>query len=243
LTETAAGGTIADIDDPKQGQVGPPIPCCEIKLVDVPDMGYLATDELPRGEVCIRGPTIFQGYYKADDQTKECMDADGFFHTGDVGRINEDGTLSIIDRKKNIFKLAQGEYVAAEYLEGIFQKNKYVLQIFVYGDSTQTCLVGVVVPDPETLIPWAKENGLSTDLKELCANEKVQKMLLTDVTQTGKEAKLLGFEMVRAICLEPDAFSMENDLLTPTFKLKRPQLKDKYKETSRGGLAVNIIEC
>jgi len=231
LTETCAACTLTHHTNVAPGHTGGPVPCCEIRLADVPDMKYYSTDKpCSRGEVCIRGPSIFQGYYKNEEQTRECMDSDGFFHTGDVGRINENGTLSIIDRKKNIFKLAQGEYVAPEYLEGVFQKNKFVLQIFVYGDSTQIALVSIVVPDPDTLIPWAKQNNIPNpeDLASLCKNEAVHKMMMTELTATGKEGKLLGYELIKGFHLEHDQFSVENDLLTPTMKLKRPQLKEKY---------------
>lgn len=232
LTETCATGSMTLRDNINPGHVGPPLPCVEIRLEDVPEMKYYVTDHpSPRGEVCIRGPTVFVGYYKNKEETEAVFDEDGFFHTGDIGSWNKDGTLSIIDRKKNIFKLAQGEYVAAEYIEGALQKSQYVLQIFVYGDSFQTSLVGIVVPDPDVLLNWAKQNNLEgQNLEALCKNEKVNKLIMDDITKVAKESKLLGFEFVKAISLEHDPFTPENELLTPTYKLKRPQLKEKYKQ-------------
>merc|ERR1711959_870821 len=129
------------------------------------------------------------------------IDADGYFHTGDIGEITEFGSLKIIDRKKNIFKLSQGEYVAVEVLESNYKKNLHFEQIWVYGNSFENCLVAIVEPNA---------------------------MLLSELKKTGKEAKMKGFEIVRAIHLDSVEFSVENDLLTPTFKLKRPQLLKHY---------------
>jgi len=153
-----------------------------------------------------------------------------FFHTGDVGRWNDNGTLSIIDRKKNIFKLAQGEYVAAEYLEGVFTKSRFVQQIFVYGDSYQSCLVAVVVPDFEVLKNYAKENGFekADDIAALCVDEKIKKTIMADITETGKDSKLHGFEFVKAIHVEPEPFSVESGLMTPSLKPVRAKLQAKY---------------
>ncbi|MDP2435176.1 MAG: hypothetical protein Q8P67_05490, partial [archaeon] len=139
-------------------------------------------------------------------------------------------TLTIIDRKKNIFKLSQGEYVAAEKLESCLLKNKYVAQIFVYGDSLKSTLVAVIVPDPDTLIPWAKSQAIpnADNLDAICRDENVIKHVLKSLGETGREWQFKGFEFIRAVHLEPEAFSVEQDLLTPTHKNKRPQLTRHY---------------
>ncbi|GMF18703.1 unnamed protein product [Phytophthora fragariaefolia] len=161
LSETAAAVTVGSADMPMGPHVGCPLMYGQVQLEDVPEMGYTSRDKpRPRGEILVRGPMIFAGYYKEPEKTREAIDERGWFHTGDIGCWNADGTLSIIDRKKNIFKLAQGEYVAAEKIENIYAKSKYVAQIFAYGDSLQSCLVGIVVPDPETAEAWAQEKGL-----------------------------------------------------------------------------------
>ena len=146
---------------------------------------------------------------------------------GRVGRWNVDGTLSIIDRKKNIFKLAQGEYVAPEKIENVYARSKFVAQSFVYGDSLMPSLVAVVVPDEEVLLPWAAKSGhpAGGDFKKLCADPAVVKMVHQSMLAVGEGAGLKGFEQVKAVHLHPELFSVENGLFTPTFKLKRPQAR------------------
>ena len=121
--------------DPRNGQVGGVVVCLDCKLVDVPEMNYLATDENPRGEICVRGPPIIKDYYKNEAKTKEAIDEDGWLHTGDIGMILPTGGFKVIDRKKNIFKLQQGEYVAPEKVENIYVKFPYINGAFVHGDS------------------------------------------------------------------------------------------------------------
>jgi len=234
LSETAAALTLASAAMPLGPHVGPPILGAEVRLEDVPEMNYTSNDKpRPRGEVLFRGPNLFAGYYKEPEKTTEAVDKDGWFHTGDIGCWNADGTLSIIDRKKNIFKLSQGEYVAAEKIEGVYLKSKYVAQIFVYGDSLQSVLVAVVVPDPEVAEAWGQSKGLSkvdSTPAKLAKNPEFQKEVLQDMDRIGKEAQLRGFEFVKKVHYHPDAFTMDQGLITPTFKLKRPQLKEFFQQ-------------
>ena len=156
------------------------------------------------------------------------LEPDGWLHTGDIGRWNPDGTLSIIDRKKNIFKLSQGEYVAVEKLENIFGKCGDFDAVWVYGNSFESTLVAVVCPNEDKLKKWAGDNGVSGDFAAICASDKAKAHILSLLTTTGKEGRLKGFEMVKAVHLEPEAWTPESELLTPTFKKKRPQLLKKY---------------
>jgi long-chain acyl-CoA synthetase len=137
------------------------------------------------------------------------------------------GALRIIDRKKNIFKLSQGEYIAVEKVEGIYSREAAVEQIFVYGNSFESSLVAVVVPNVEAVRSWSTA-GAGATAAQLCADPAVKAKMLETMTATAKEGKLKGFEQVRAVYLEPELFAVENELLTPTFKLKRPQLQKKY---------------
>ncbi|KAG1365446.1 long chain acyl-CoA synthetase 6, peroxisomal [Cocos nucifera] len=227
MTETACVISAMDEGDPLTGHVGSPNPACEIKLVDVPEMSYTSDDQpYPRGEICVRGPIIFRGYYKDDVQTKEVIDEDGWLHTGDIGMWLPGGRLKIIDRKKNIFKLAQGEYIAPEKIENVYAKCNFVSQCFVYGDSLNSCLVAIVSVEPDVLKAWAASEGIKyEDLRELCADSRAKAAVLAEMDDVGKQAQLRGFEFAKAVTLTLEPFTLENGLLTPTFKVKRPQAK------------------
>merc|ERR1719487_2254424 len=236
MTENCANATLAYLDDYRSGHVGPPMPTVDIKLVDVPEMNY-TTAENNSGEVCTKGMCNFAGYHKNKEETDKVLDADGWLHTGDIGRWNPNGTLSIIDRKKNIFKLSQGEYVAAEKIEMCVSKSKYVSQPWIYGNSFFPMLVAVVTPDFDELKAAAKEGGwYAEDNAALAAKPEAAKFILDAMIKEGKEAKLKTFELPKAVFLEGEinelnqGFSIANDCLTPTFKLKRPQLLARYKK-------------
>ncbi|PSS11314.1 Long chain acyl-CoA synthetase [Actinidia chinensis var. chinensis] len=228
LTESCAGTFVSlpnEID--MLGTVGPPVPNVDVCLESVPEMGYDALSSTPRGEICLKGDTLFSGYYKREDLTEEVM-VDGWFHTGDVGEWQPNGSMKIIDRKKNIFKLSQGEYVAVENLENVYGLVPDIDSIWIYGNSFESFLVAVVNPNQQALERWAEENGVSGDFNSLCENPRAKEYIRGELTRIGKEKKLKGFELVKAVHLEPVPFDMERDLLTPTFKKKRPQLLKYY---------------
>ena len=240
-TEGAAGATLTTPEDFTLGHVGVPSPACELALFDVPEMGYMSTDTVHaadgsacrgRGEICIRGINVFAGYYKMPEKTAETIDEDGWLHSGDIGVITTEGKLRIVDRKKNIFKLSQGEYVAAEKIENVYGSSSFIAASFVYGDSLQDKLVAIIVPDEEALLLWAsKQPGLAgKSMADLCADPTVNAAIMADMGRYADEASLKGFEKVRMIYLEPEPFSVDNGLLTPTFKLKRAPARDYYRE-------------
>ncbi|KAM9622313.1 long-chain-fatty-acid--CoA ligase 1 isoform 5-T18 [Trichechus inunguis] len=191
-TECTAGCCLTVPGDWTAGHVGAPMPCNLIKLVDVEEMNYMAAKG--EGEVCVKGPNVFKGYLKDPAKTAEALDKDGWLHTGDVGKWLPNGTLKIIDRKKHIFKLAQGEYIAPEKIETIYVRSEPVAQVFVHGESLQSFLIAIVVPDVETLCPWAKKRGLEGSLEELCRNKDVKKAILEDMVRLGKDSGLKPFE-------------------------------------------------
>mmetsp|Transcript_26715 Transcript_26715/g.35715 ORF Transcript_26715/g.35715 Transcript_26715/m.35715 type:complete len:679 (-) Transcript_26715:105-2141(-) len=240
-TEGTAAATIGDKDDfASIGHVGGPTAAVEIVLMDVPEMGYLHTDTSHqgqpcrgRGEICVRGPNVFKGYYKDEEKTRETIDEEGWLHSGDVGLWTLNGQLRIIDRKKNIFKLANGEYVAAEKIENVLVQSLFIGQCFVHGDSYQTALVGIIVPDEEVTRAWAVQKDASlanASFAELCGMEELKSKIMQDIKSLSKKCGLHGFETVRAFHLSPELFAPENGLVTPTFKLKRPQLREHFQK-------------
>uniref|UniRef100_A0A8D0GIT2 long-chain-fatty-acid--CoA ligase n=1 Tax=Sphenodon punctatus TaxID=8508 RepID=A0A8D0GIT2_SPHPU len=151
---------------------------------------------------------------------------DGF--NGYVTSITS-GTLKIIDRKKNIFKLAQGEYIAPEKIENVYIRSAPVAQVYVHGDSLQSFLVGVVVPDPEVMPEFSAKLGIKASYEEICKHSEVKKAILDDLVKLGKGAGLKSFEQVKDIFLHPEMFTIENGLLTPTLKAKRAELAKYFR--------------
>ncbi|XP_053095970.1 long-chain-fatty-acid--CoA ligase 6 isoform X3 [Pangasianodon hypophthalmus] len=227
-TECTAGCTFTTPGDWTSGHVGAPLPCNIIKLVDVPEKNYFTSKG--EGEVCVKGPNVFKGYLKDPAMTAETLDSDGWLHTGDIGQWLPNGTLKIIDRKKHIFKLAQGEYISPEKIENIYIRSEPVSQLYVHGDSLQSCLVGIVVPDPEVMPSWAQKKGIDGCYDGLCKNVELKKAILDDMVCLGKAGGLHSFEQVKDIYIHNEMFSIENGLLTPTLKAKRPELKEYFKQ-------------
>uniref|UniRef100_A0A663MQE3 Long-chain-fatty-acid--CoA ligase n=1 Tax=Athene cunicularia TaxID=194338 RepID=A0A663MQE3_ATHCN len=221
-TECSAGCTFSMPGDWTTGHVGAPLACNIIKLDDVEEMNYFSSNN--EGEVCIKGPNVFKGYLKDPEKTAEAIDKDGWLHTGDIGKWLPNGTLKIIDRKKNIFKLAQGEYIAPEKIENVYIRSAPVAQVFVHGESLRSFLIGIVVPDPETLPEFAAKLGVKGSYEDVCKNPAVKTAILEDMVRLGREAGLKSFEQVKDLYIHTEMFSVENGLLTPTLKAKRAEL-------------------
>uniref|UniRef100_A0A8C1B942 Arachidonate--CoA ligase n=1 Tax=Cyprinus carpio carpio TaxID=630221 RepID=A0A8C1B942_CYPCA len=226
-TECTAACSFTIPGDWHTGHVGVPVPCNIVKLVDVEEMNYFASNG--EGEVCVKGKNVFCGYLNDPEKTAEALDKDGWLHTGDIGKWLPSGVLKIIDRKKNIFKLAQGEYIAPEKIENVYIRSAPVAQVFVHGDSLQSSLVAIVVPDLEILPGFAEKLGVKGSLEELCKNQEIKKAIISDLNKLGREAGLKSFEQVKDLYLHPDMFTIENGLLTPTLKAKRADLTKFFK--------------
>ena len=235
-TETSGPCLLQVGGDYSVGNVGGPLPSCEVKLRDVQEMGYLTVDRdhngqpcKGRGELMIKGYLVTPGYFKNPELTRQSFDEDGFFATGDIAIVLPNYSVKIVDRKKNFFKLAQGEYVAAEKLEIIYGASPFISQIFVHGDSLQSYLVAVIVPEKEYVMAWAAEKGLQEKtFAELCQTEELWEAVRDDLARLYKEAKLHGFERIAKFKLDPMPWSSDNGMLTPTFKLVRKQIQQHY---------------
>eukprot|EP01100_Stratorugosa_tubuloviscum_P000594 TRINITY_DN112_c0_g1_i1.p1 TRINITY_DN112_c0_g1~~TRINITY_DN112_c0_g1_i1.p1 ORF type:complete len:691 (-),score=333.19 TRINITY_DN112_c0_g1_i1:98-2170(-) len=227
LTETCGGGTIQELDEAICGRVGPPILCTEIKLTDVIDMGYRATDNPPRGEIWIRGPNIALGYFKQPEKSKEDF-RHGWFVTGDIGIMHPNGTLQIIDRKKNLVKLSHGEYIALEKLEAIYKASKFVENICVYGDSFRAFPIAIICVNKLAASKWAEENNTSQDIDKLCENNNFNKAILASLTEVGRKAGIKAFEFIKAVVLTSDEWTPDNGLLTAAMKIKRMDIQKQF---------------
>lgn len=191
LTESCGGcfATIVDVFS-MMGTVGVPMPTIEARLESLPELGYDALAKVPRGEICLRGKSLFSGYHKRPDLTDEVL-VDGWFHTGDVGEWQPDGSMKIIDRKKNIFKLSQGEYVAVETVENAYMQCPLITSIWVYGNSFESVLVAVAVPERKPLEEWASNNNEEAgDFKSLCNNPRARKYIMDELNKTAKKFKV-----------------------------------------------------
>ena len=195
-------------------------PVIDYKLVDVPDLGYFATDRpYPRGELLLKTENMFPGYYKRPEVTADVFDADGYYRTGDVVAEVGPDRLVYVDRRNNVLKLAQGEFVTLAKLEAVFGNSPLVRQIYVYGNSAQPYLLAVVVPTEEALATHDAD-GLAT-LKPLIADS---------LQNVAKEAGLQSYEVPRDFIVETTPFTLENGLLTGIGKLAWPKLKQHYGE-------------
>jgi long-chain acyl-CoA synthetase len=225
LTETYAV-SLAQVDgDFSSGNCGGLAPTMEACLQSVPDMEYNVTDTPnPRGEILLRGNTRFREYYRNEAETSKAILADGWFRTGDIAEVDSMGRFKIIDRVKNVLKLAQGEYISPERIENVYLANSNLLtQAYVHGDSAQAFLVAVFGINPETFAPFAskilKKEIAATDLeavKVAARDPRVRSAVVKELDKIGKKSKFNSYERVRKVHLEIDPFTIENGLLTPT---------------------------
>jgi len=207
---TEAGAILVD------GHIQRP-PVIDYKLADVADLGYFRTDRPhPRGELLVKSETLFPGYYKRPEVTAEMFDADGYYRTGDVVAEVGPDQLVYLDRRNNVLKLSQGEFVTVSKLEAVFSDSPLVRQIYVYGNSARSYLLAVVVPTDEALADYD-----AADLKPAVGES------LQDV---ARAAALQSYEVPRDFIVETTPFTLENGLLTGIRKLARPKLKEHYGE-------------
>ena len=176
----------------------------------------------------MRGPAVFLGYYKDKEKTAETLTPDGWLKSGDVGMIMPDtNAMKIIDRKKNIFKLQQGEYVASEKVEGIYSKSHLISEVFLHGESLHNFAVAVVTVNKDEVLKLAEKNNIKGSYEELCRKREVRILVCKELDSFGKQNGLMSFEQAKNVYIEPTTFGDQN-ILTNTFKLQRFQAKKRY---------------
>lgn len=229
-SQTTGAAFITSKGDTNFGHVGGVIGSVEFKLVDVPEMNYFSDDDKPGGELCLRGPSIFGSYYKDEKNTNETVDADQWNHTGDIGIILPNGSLKLVDRKKNIYKLSQGEYVAPEKIENVYLRCNYISEVFLYGDSMKDHNVAVVFPDLSALPKIAENlNIQEKDPEKLCENGQIADFILDAMNKRGRDDGLFGFELAKQLKISTKSF-MAYGIYTSSLKLQRAVAKKVFME-------------
>ena len=211
LTETCAMGALQDPLEWSPGALGTIPGSIEVKLVDFSDAGYFSTNNPPQGEIWIKGPAVTEGYWDNDKETKEAITEDGWFMTGDIGEFDSNGQLKIIDRKKNLVKTLNGEYIALEKLESIYQSCPIVSRVCCYAAQDQAKPIAIVVPVEAALQKLASSNGLNSgSLEEMVHDKKLKDLALKEVQKSGREGGLSGIEIVDGIVLVDEEWTPQN---------------------------------
>jgi long-chain acyl-CoA synthetase len=211
LTETSAMGCIQDPLAWDPYALGDIPGCIEIKLVDFPDAGYFSTNKPPQGEIWIRGPAVTEGYWDNEEETKEAITEDHWFRTGDIGEFNANGHLRIIDRKKNLVKTLNGEYIALEKLESAYRTAPVVGNICVFAAPDKAKPIAIIVPVEATLVKIAAANGIKGEsLEEMVHDEKLNGLVLKEVQKAGRESGLAGIEIIDGIVLSDEEWTPQN---------------------------------
>ena len=214
LTETSPGITSCTEETNRIGTVGRPIPNVEIRI---------AAD----GEVETRGPNVMRGYYNKPEETRAVFTDDGWFKTGDIGTIDEDGFLRITDRKKELFKTSGGKYIAPQPIEQMIKGSRFVNQVVLVGNA-RNFPAALIVPDWESIESYAQLKGIKGNRTELCKNPRIIDLFERQIA--GLTPDLANFERVKKIALIPDELTIAGGELTPTMKVKRRVIDEKYRE-------------
>lgn len=229
LTETTANTTIMSPKSYAFGTIGEPTAAVTLKLIDVPEAGYFAENN--QGELCIKGNVVMKEYYKNEEETKKAFSDDGYFLTGDIAEWTANGQLRIIDRRKNLVKTQNGEYIALEKLETQYRSSSYVANLCVYADQNRVKPIALVIPNEGPTKKLAQSLGVdSDDWDAVCSNKKVVKAVLKDMLDTGRSLGLSGIELLQGIVLLPGEWTPQNSYLTAAQKLNRKKIVDDNKK-------------
>ncbi|WP_285268605.1 AMP-dependent synthetase/ligase [Kaistella rhinocerotis] len=214
LTETSPVISVNSFGKIKVGTVGHILENLEVKIQE-------------DGEITVKGPSVFKGYFKNEEQTKEAFTEDGFFKTGDIGHIDDEGYLHITDRKKEMFKTSGGKYIAPQVIENQAKASKFIEQIMVVGDGEKMACA-LVQPDFNFAGHWAERKGfkIGTTPAEMANSTELKERIGKEIDYLN--TKLGNWEQIKKFELTPEAWSIEQGILTPTLKLKRKALKERY---------------
>mmetsp|Transcript_7531 Transcript_7531/g.13581 ORF Transcript_7531/g.13581 Transcript_7531/m.13581 type:complete len:693 (+) Transcript_7531:63-2141(+) len=246
LTETCAASCLAFWGDNNTSTVGPPTVTTVMRLADWPEGNYMNSDKdkpaigMPRGEILIGGPSVSQGYYiseknpnpelvKKNQEDWVTIQGVRYFRTGDVGQIRKDGTLQIIDRKKDLWKGPNGEYVSFTKVEAALKLCDYVEMPMVYGKTGGAYPVALLCPQKRRIEQLAADLNETGDYDALCKSDQVTAAVARACQSKCKEQKLAEFEVPKKFVLVSDPWTPENDMLTAALKLKRPLIADRHK--------------
>ena len=213
MTETSTAATISRPEAFKFGTVGKPFSQCDVKIAD-------------DGEILVKGPNIFQGYYKNEEATRETI-VDGWLHTGDIGEVDTDGYLKITGRKKDIIITAGGKNITPANLEAEIKQSPYVSQVVVIGDR-RPFLTALVTLDMEEVAKLAQEKGWQSDPAEIAQNAEMRALLQEHIDKVNE--RFARVEQVKKFAILPKDLSQEGGELTPTLKVKRNVVADKYEQ-------------
>lgn len=214
-TELSAPATWNSPSAYKFGSVGKPIPCAEVKVAE-------------DGELLVRGPNVFKEYWRREDVTREAKDSDGWYHTGDIGYIDSEGWVYITDRKKELIISAAGKNISPANIENVMKGSPYISNIMVYGDRRKyiTALVNI---ERENVGAWLGEKGIAEKQGAFIGElNEVKELVHGEIDRLNRE--LARFEQVKKFEILPEDFSVENDQLTPTLKLKRKNIVARYQD-------------
>ncbi|MGH7818662.1 MAG: AMP-dependent synthetase/ligase [Candidatus Binatia bacterium] len=213
LTETTPSLTMNRPDDYRFGTVGQAIDCVTLRIA-------------PDGEILAKGPNVALGYFNRPEATAEAWDSEGWFHTGDIGELSDDGFLRITDRKKDLIKTSGGKYVAPQNVENLLKTQRHVSQAVMIGDNRKYC-VALITLDADEVRRWAEAQGLGvTDPAELARHPKVVELIEGEVAEVNRH--LASYESVKYFRIVPHDFSQETGELTPSLKVKRKVVSQKY---------------
>ncbi|OHT11194.1 Fatty acyl-CoA synthetase A [Tritrichomonas foetus] len=230
LSEGGSGNTLnpLKIQHIKYGTNGYPLRNVELRIVQVPEFTDPGVGEIQMGGTC-----LCSGYLNDEEATNNLFtdETHTWIHTGDIGKFDEQNSLLVVDRMRSIFKLSQGEYVAGDLLATYFEGSPLIEHIFVYGDSTRPYLVGIVIPyKPEVARFLGKDRITDEELEQACNSKELNERIMQDIGEIAKEKKLLGYQRINSICIKFDEWTIDNGILSPTFKPKRKVLSERYKK-------------